>query len=412
MAWTCDIDGNDVTQYCQQITWHPRWSRAASVVIRVPKNTVSYTIGQSELHLYNGGLLFSGPVWFTEATGDENAQYLEITAYDHLIYLTKRMCKTDINWLEPPEPNTDPLLFPGPCNLADPTQMIEFYVTAPGIAAGFVYATISCDPPAARGGPGGPFPVQVGSVAAGGESMVGMVPVEWPMDIGTYVDLLLGTGRLGMIVNPGFGSSTVDFTNGGVVTDRTGSVNVQYATGSFNAKSGNRTDDMDQVVNALWYLLGPKVQWYTHDISHWMGSITPTARNAGGDGPGGNPAVPWDPALVSRWLGSQANYGYIQEIQIHDARDDEQVVARNFYEFAFENEAKIRAVPKTFVNNTPNRASGLAPSFFVGDTITMSAGPLLEGGWTGGFRVYEYEMAVDVDGVGEYTSIIGSDAGS
>ena len=35
-----------------------------------------------------------------------------------------------------------------------------------------------------------------------------------------------------------------------------------------------------------------------------------------------------------------------------------------------------------------------------------------EGGWTGGFRVYEYEMTVDVDGVGEYTSIIGSDAGS
>ena len=38
----------------------------------------------------------------------------------------------------------------------------------------------------------------------------------------------------------------------------------------------------------------------------------------------------------------------------------------------------------------------------------MSAGSVLEGGYSGGFRVYEYEMQVDVDGIGEYTSIVGS----
>lgn len=408
MAWTADIDGNDITQYCQQITWHPRWSRPASAIVRVPANTVSYTIGSSELHLSNGGLLFSGPVWFDEVTGDVDAQYLELTAYDHLVYLGTRMCKTDTTFPPCTDPCLDPLNNPGPCNLADPTMMISQYLTAPEIIAAFVNATTQCDPPAERGGPGGPFPITVGSVATGGYQMTGVVPTDWPMTIETFTNMMLDTGKLGMIVNPGFGSSSVNFTNGDVVTDRSGSVIIQYGTGSFNAKSGNRTSDMSQVVNALWYLLGPKVYWYTHDISHWAGSITPTARNAGGDGPGGDPAVPWDPGLVSRWLGSQANYGYIQEIQIHDSREDEQTNARSFFEGEYEDEAYIRAVPKTFVNNTPNRASGLAPSFFVGDLITMQAGSVLAGGFTGGFRVYEYEMTVDVDGVGEYTSIVGS----
>lgn len=408
MAWSVDIDGNDITQYCQEITWHPRWSRPASVIVKVPANTVSYTIGQSELHLSNGGLLFSGPIWFSEASGDENAAYLQLTAYDHLIYLARRMCKTDMSFDPCPTPCADPLNNPGPCNLADPTKMITTYLTAPAIMAAFVNATTQCDPPAERGGPGGPWQLSVGSVASSGYQMTGVVPTDWPMSIQTFGDMMLNTGKLGMVVNPGYGSSSVDFTNGDVVTNRTGSVQIQYATGAFNARSGNRTQDMEQVVNALWYLLGPKVYWYSHDISHWAGSITPTARNAGGDGPGGDPAVPWPPTLVSRWVGAQANYGYIQEIQIHDTREDEQLIARSFFEAEYEDEAYIRAVPKEFVNNSPNRASGLAPSFFVGDLITMQAGSLLEGGFTGGFRVYEYEMSVDVDGVTEYTAIVGS----
>lgn len=408
MAWSCDIDGNDITQYCQSIRWHPRWSRPSSAIIRVPSNTVSYQIGQSELHLYNGSLLFSGPVWFTEATGDVDAQYTEITAYDHLIYLSKRQCKTPISFAAVPTPNPPwPNHVPGPCNLADPSSVLTTYLTAPAIMAAFINAANDCD--ALNGAL--PYQITVGSVAGGGYQMTGATPTDWPMDIETMANMLLDTGKLGMIVNPGFGSSSVDFTNGDVRTDRTGSVSIQYATGAFNARSGNRTQDMDNVVNALWYLLGPKVYFYPQDMEHWSGSITPTARNAGGDGPGGDPAVPWDPGLVSRWTSSRSNYGYVQEIQVHDmgggnATDNR--IIRAFFEAEFEDEAYIRAVPRTFVNNSPNRATGLAPSFYVGDTITMDAGAALEGGFTGGFRVYEYEMQVDVDGIGEYTSIVGS----
>src|SRR4029079_10065770 len=119
MAWSVDIDGTDITSLCQNITWHPKLSRPASLSVRVPGHLVSVTNGVSEMHLSNGGLLFSGPVWMPEDQGDADATYTVITAYDHLIYLYKRMCKTPIDY-----PPNDPPDEPGPCNLADPSKVL------------------------------------------------------------------------------------------------------------------------------------------------------------------------------------------------------------------------------------------------------------------------------------------------
>ena len=83
-------------------------------------------------------------------------------------------------------------------------------------------------------------------------------PTDWPMDIATFANTLLSTGVLDIIVNPGFGSSSVDLYNGDAGTDRSGSVVFQYATGAFNSRGANRTGDMEEVINALWYLLGPR----------------------------------------------------------------------------------------------------------------------------------------------------------
>lgn len=408
MAWSCDIDGTDITRWCQQITWRPKLSRPASCVVRVPGNRVTATEGVSELHLYNGSLLFSGPVWFIQDDGSENATYSEITAYDHLIYLNKRMCKTPASWpannfpIHPPDPAAEP----GPCNLADPSKVITDFVTAPAIMAAFINATLDCDPPATRGGPGGPWPITVGSVAAGGPDMTG-APADFPMNIQDMADLLLSTGQLNMIVNPGFGSSSIDLTNGGVENDLSGSVSLQYQTGSFNSRGATRTRDMEDVTNALWYLLGPKRHWYEQDISHWAGSITPTAPNAGPNGDGGEPGASWPAPLVARWMGSQASYGYMQEIQIHDEKEDEQTTARPLFQEMYANEAYLRAVPRTFATVRQNR-SNAAPSFMPGDLISLSAGTRLGGGFTGTELVYEYEITVDVDGVGEFTDLVTS----
>lgn len=398
MPWSVDVDGTDITEICQSIRWRPKLSRPASCIIRYPGHLFSVTPGVSELHLsYSGNLLFSGPTWFPQHDGTEDVTYSEITAYDHLIYLIKRMCKTGLEYPDPPSPNPDHE--PGPGNLADPTQVLLDYVTGPEILAAFINATKDVDP--------GPFPLNVGSVASGGDDL-SATPADWPMDIATLANMLLETGQLGIFLIPGYGSSTVNLTNKGEATDRTGSVSVQYATGAYNARNANKTQDMEEVINALWYLLGPKKPQYDQDISHWAGSITPTAANAGGDGqtPGGNPGQPWPPGLVSRWMNSRNTYGYMQMIEIHDSREDEQAI-RPLFETMFANEALLRAVPQTMAAVSPDRFS-TAPPFYVGDLISVSAGTALGGGFAGAERVYEYELTIDADGIADFTDLVTS----
>jgi hypothetical protein len=411
--WTVDIDGTNITSLCQSISWRPKLNRPASLVVRVPGQLVTCTIGVSEMHLTNGSLLFSGPIWYVEDDGEPQATYTQITAYDHLIYLPKRLCKTGIDYPDPtsgPSGNQARPDDPGPCNLADPRQVIIDFATAPAIMGHFIDAANDCD----LLNPGGtPFPLVTGSVASGGDDLgadiSGGLPVDFPMTLQAMADLLLQTRNLNMIVNPGYGSSTVDLTNGGVVNDLTGSVSLNYATGSFNSQSANRTRDMEEVINALWYLLGPKRPWYKEDISHWGGSITPTAPNGGPDGDGDEPGDPWPPALVARWMGSRSTYGYMQEIQIHDSNEDEQITSRPAFETMFAGEAYVRAVPRTFVGVKPERESGGGVSFKPGDRISVSAGSKLGGGFSGSVIVYEYEISIDADGVAEFTDIVATD---
>lgn len=401
--WSVDIDGTNITNLCQSITWHPKFSRPASLVVRVPGNMVNAQPGISEMHLVNGGLIFSGPVWFVEDSGDADSTYTEITAYDHLIYMNKRLCKTGTDYPESDDP-TDASQ-PGPCNLADPHQVLLDKGTAPAILGYFIEHADDCPNEA----PYAPWQIQIESIADGGVDLSG-VPAEWPMTIADMAEMLLSSGELGIIVNPGYGVSTVTLTNGGVVNDLSGSVSIDYATGGFNAQTASKTGDMEDVVNALWYLLGPRVHFYAGDISHWAGSITPSFKNSGYDGnkPGGEPGEPWPPSLVSRWMGSRSAYGYMQEIQIHDERDDEQTTVRPLFEALFAKEAYLRAVPRTFTDIKPERASGSGPLFGVGDKISVNAGSRLGGGFSGGVLVYEFEINVDADGVAEYTQITGS----
>ena len=400
MAWTIEVDGTDITSICQQITWHPKLSRPASCVARFPANLFSATTGVSQLRLYNGGLLFSGPVWYQQGDGAEDAAYTELTAYDHLIYLSKRMCKTPESWPAynwPPIFPPDPTFEPGPCNLADPTKVILDYLTAPEILKVFLEATADCD---------GSFPISVNSFATGGPDLSGF-PCDWPMDIATFAELLLQTGVLDIIVNPGFGSSSVDLYNGDAGSDLSGSVVFQYGTGAYNSRGAGRTSDMEEVINALWYLLGPKAPQYTGDISHWRGSLTPDGAHDidKWDHPT-HPWHPWPGALVSRWSSSRGTYGYMQQIDIHDSKEDENSI-RFLFEKMYQNESYLRAIPRTFSSIQADRSDD-PPGFAVGDLITLQAGSMLGGGFSGVQRVYGFEISIDPDGVGEITDITAS----
>lgn len=404
MSWSVDISGTDITPYCQEITWNPKLSRPASLIVRFPAHLASATTGVSELHLYNGGtLLFSGPVWYQENTGSEDAAYTQLTAYDHTIYFVKRLCKTGIDYTTVDRHDLEH--FPGPCNLANPVAVFADFDTATEIMGEFIQATIDCDNDKGPG-PGGVAPFALGSVATGGASVTG-APSDWPMDIATMANNLLSTGQLDIVVNPGIGTSTIDLYNGDYGNDLSGSVILQYATGSFTARTGNRTEDMEEMTNALWYLLGPKRPWYAGDVAHWAGSITPTAPNAGPDGDGGIPGPSWPVELSSRWTSGRAQYGYMQEIQINDTKEDEQTTSRPYFEEMYANEAYIRAVTRVFSNLNPNRFS-TAPTFYVGDFVGIQSGAAMGAVVSGKERVYEYELTIDTDGVAEFTSLVTS----
>ena len=347
-----DIDGSDVSRHCLTKTWKAPLSRPASFTIRCPSRRVSVSAGISELHAYQGGsLIFSGKVAQPQASGDADSAYIEITAYDHLIHLKDRMVKTSTgNLITPTAVNTD----------------------APGMFFEYLQNTRTFDR--------GPFPLSVNSYAGGGIEVWGALS-NFPMDLEQMRQLLVATGQLDIYVNPGIGASTLDLENGDSGADLSGSVVYEYDVGSNNARVGTITVDTDQVRNAIWYLLAPRIS-----ETRWKGSITPTAPHKGGT---------WPAELLARIAMSRALYGYKQEIQTKD-ETGAGFYLRPMYEATWAEEAWLRAVPRTLVSVLPRR--GTFPSFRPGDKIGVAAGASLNGGFSGAQRVYEMTVSEDADG--------------
>jgi hypothetical protein len=376
MPLSAQIDGADITDICQQITWSPRLNLIESGTVRIPSGFQGYAVGDSDLHLYEGGTLkFTGTLWNAQPEGGVDASYTELTAYDHRIYLTKRQCKA---------------LSAHPAgDLITPGSVILEKITAPEIMAAYIANSFAID---------GLMPLTVGEIDAGGPDVTG-VPMDFPMTIDRMRALLTSTGQLDQVLHPAIGNSTVDFLND-YTNDVSGSVLFEYATGSHNCQVATLTVNMDEVVNALWYLLGPR-----RTKQRWAGSITPTAPYADPDGPGPLPGPAWPADLLTRIAASRAAYGYFQEIRIFDDEGDEQDIRPLFVE-EWANEAWVRAVPRTFASVRPER--GITPSFRVGDTIGVAAGSILDGGFSGTQTVYGFDWTCDADGVDEIAELITS----
>jgi hypothetical protein len=367
---TADIDGNDITQYCQRVTWSPRLNLIETATVRVPSGLAAYAVGASELHVYSGATLkFSGPVWSVQPEGGVDAAYTELTAYDHRIHLTKRLCKANSTH------NAGNLITPG--------SVIRDFVSAPQIMAAYITNTVFID---------GDMPLGVGTVDLDGADVTG-APMDFPMSIDRMRANLTSTGQLDQVLHPGIGESTVDFLND--YSNDSGTL-FEYATGSHNCQIATVTVSMDDVINALWYLLGPR-----KTNQRWQGSITPTAPYD----PDVVPGAAWPVDLLTRIASSRAAYGYFQEIRIFDENSDEQFLRPLFVE-EWANEAWVRAVPRTLFSIRPER--GVIPTFRVGDTVSVATGPILDGGFSGDQTVYGFDWTTDADGVDEIAEIITS----
>ena len=374
MAFTAEIDGVDVTEWCQTIRWSPKFNLIDSAVIRVPGGSTAYDEGVSRMAVYlNGSLVFCGPVWYTEAEGGTEAIYEEITAYDDRIYLSKLLCKWDDGGSS--------------YNLITPGQVILDNVTAPEILAAYIDNALT-DPDAAlyqpaghpSSGPSAPLPLALGTVDTGGADVTGL-PMSFPMSIDRMRHLLTGTAQLDQILTPGLTTSTLDLLND-YNNDLSGSISLDYGIGAFNSQIATLTIDMKDVINALWYLLGPRIT-----KQRWGGSITPTAPHTGGI---------WPLALVTKIGNSRIALGYMQEVNVFDDEEDEQSI-RELYEELWANEAWVRALPRTFASIRPHR--GYVPAFRVGDIIQVRAGAKLNGGFTGDQMVWAFDLSQDADGI-------------
>lgn len=356
------LDGSDITRYCQLIRWRPKLSRPAQASIRYPARAFSATAGQQELTLTEAGsTLFIGDVHFPQYDGTADTAYAETTAYDHLIALKDRMVKT------------------GSGNLIDPTSSAD---DAPGIMAEYIDNTIVFDP--------GPYALTVGSVAGGGLDANVDSLMQYPMNLEQLRALLVATGLMDVFLVPGSGSSVVNLTNGEGGSDLSGSVSYEFDTGSHNAAVATLTVDMAKVVNALWYLLAPRISQ-----TQYKGSITPTAPHVGGT---------WPADLLADIAISRGLYNYRQEIQTKDEVGANTI--RPYYEARWASEAALRAFPRTFASVKPNR--GIFPAFRPGDLIHVAAGSSLNGGFSGSQRVYEFEVVTDADGINQVADLLTS----
>lgn len=368
-ALTARIDGDDVTEYCQLVRWRERLSRKGMGGIRAPSSVIDIEEGVSQLELYlDADLVHCGPVWYSQAEGNPDSSYIELTSWDHRVYLPKRLCKSTSD----------------PGNLITPGDVILTEVEGPSIASQYLTNTLDYD---------GDLPLIVGTVDTGGPDLSG-VPTAFPMDLERMYALLVSTGQLDLKLTPGLiadGGSTLNFLNGDSGSDLSGSVKFEYATGLFNAQVATFTVDMEQVINALWYLIGERVT-----EERWRGSITPTAPHPGGD---------WPVDLITRYWDSRYVLLYMQEIQVFDDKGDENDI-RELFEERWANEAWVRAVPRTFATVRPQR--GTAPAFRSGDLIHVGAGAIINGGFSGAQRVYEFELQADVDGVLDIVEILTS----
>jgi hypothetical protein len=137
---------------------------------------------------------------------------------------------------------------------------------------------------------------------------------------------------------------------------------------------------MTNMVNKLWYYLGPKI-----DDEHWQANITAS-----------DPLLPDPPetTVESVMNASRALYDVRMQVQIHDSTQAEALVAHNLYRRLWQMELYLRAQPLSMIHITPTRDTAI-DAFEVGDLITVQIEGEIGSGLVGAQRIYEFSVSWD-----------------
>lgn len=401
----------DIASIAQNKRLKRRLNRPSECTFRVPSYLVNEIQAdglplicsgyrQVEVVLDSTGLFFHGLIWNCEDEGDEDMVYTQVTAYDPMMV-----------WRYKPARDLVDSYSGDAGNLSDPS-FIERNVTGPQMMEEILIASENWDLISTGESEGQLFIDLNGSTyAVGGEDLRG-APTNWPMMISEIATLLTNTGELDIVIEPivgGTGSTVPGNTpsgnttagnpwsdqnnfqnmakvhcyNGNYGTDRSATVNFDFATGDYNAKMLRRTDSMDTIGTKMTYFLGPRL-----DQQHWRRSVT------------GSALLPANPAIDAARDAARTAIGmFAPPISIYDNFGSE-TSASELYEYSWLTETVLRLKPREMVYITPVRDGAFGPGDFdIGDVITVNVGNKARLTSSGVQRIYSYTIDIDDDAV-------------
>jgi len=397
---TVVLDDVDITDLALEGSTTRRLNRPSQATIKVPMQELASRYGTmipdagSYLKVYYDAhastmpqLFHHGRVMQREVTADQNNGYVVFNSQDPMELW---------QWRPVRDPDGD---------FSDP-DIVAFNQFAPQILHAAL--TASENPLLIPSLAEGPLRLRINSVAGGVIDMTG-APTDWPMTIMELFSLLVSTGELDAVVTPiEFDASDnygqLDVFNGNFGNDLHSTVKFQYGMGNFNVQALRWNRDMTNMVNKLWYFLGPKC-----DQQHWRANVQ-------GDDPGltyppgGKSVGPCDTGSVTNnQIGvetchARTHFDVRMLIKIWDAVGDNTdctesvVVGHELYRRLWQCEQWLSAQPLELVHITPTRDTEIL-SFDIGDLVLVEAVGDVVGGFSGVQRVYEYTISWDADSV-------------
>lgn len=379
-----------------------RLNRPAECTFRVPsymvntiesdgRPTLCAGYRQVSVTLDGAGLFFHGIVWNIEDEGDEDMVYSRVTCYDPMIVWRFRPARDAVDSYSGDAGNfSDPSFIyrnvTGPQMMEEILEASENPALIPGEAEGQLFIDLANS-----------------TYAVGGADLSG-APTNWPMTIAEIATLLTNTGELDIVIEPIIGGvglqgfqnmAEVHCFNGNYGTDRSATVNFDYATGDFNARLMRRSDDMNTFISKNFYFLGPRL-----DQQHWRANVTgdhPDLPNP----PGGdvNPYVPGASPLGDLIQAGRDDIGVFMSIGIYDNFGSE-AAAYPLFLRQWQVESYLRAKPREMVYITPVRGGTFGVGDFdIGDLITVNIGNKARIASSGVQRIYGYTVEIDDDAV-------------
>ena len=409
------LDGVEVTNVAIAGSWTPRLNRPAQATITTPMEDATAADAGSLLMLVltDGNteeIVFHGRVMNTETDTDKDGGRTVFNAMDAMELWDKRPVRADDGDFTKPVGS----------NVADGTDLIATYITAPEIMNAVLRNTVANPNGPNGGGPPedaeGPIGLNVVGVATGGAEMYG-APVDWPMTIGEFFSLLVSTGQLDAVItytDPGGGvTGDLNLYNGDHGTDLSGSVIFQYGTGLRNVQSLRWNRDMSNLVNKYWIFGGPRIETAADPAGeqHWCFNVTgddpflPYTTDVH-PGPGGKSVnsdntpyitVPGYNPLGEKIYQSRQDFDVRMKIDVFDAYDDDCIPGfgapgRMLYRRLWQIYAWFASEPREIIHITPNADEGIG-CFGIGDLVHIEASSEVRGGFSGTQRIYEYTIS-------------------